>query len=91
MIRAKKRADFEKHRHISDLSVIDLLLFKSRQDYQETMNCWKQEVSVSGIGKAGEQIEELGLGGWLGHHPRSRLQRPLVGMENVTLQIRSPS
>jgi NADH dehydrogenase (ubiquinone) 1 alpha subcomplex subunit 6 len=44
MIRAKKRQDFEKHKHITDLSVIDLLLFKSHQDYQETMNCWKQEV-----------------------------------------------
>jgi NADH dehydrogenase (ubiquinone) 1 alpha subcomplex subunit 6 len=46
MIRMKKRADFEKHRHIQDLNVIDLLLFKSHQDYQETMNCWKQEVSA---------------------------------------------
>lgn len=47
MIRAKKRNDFEKHRHIQDLNVIDLLLFKSHQEYQETMNCWKQEVSKS--------------------------------------------
>ncbi len=44
MIRAKKRADFDKHRGITDLGVIDLLLFKSYQEYQETMNCWKQEV-----------------------------------------------
>ena len=53
MIRMKKRADFEKYRHISDLSVIDLLLFKSRQDYQETMNCWKQEVSGTGTSMTG--------------------------------------
>ncbi len=46
MIRAKKRADFEKYRHVEDLNVIDLLIFKSRQDYQETMNCWKQEVNI---------------------------------------------
>jgi hypothetical protein len=46
MIRAKKRNDFEKHREIRDLNVIDLLLFKSHQEYQETMNCWKQEVSA---------------------------------------------
>lgn len=45
MIRAKVREDFEKYRHIDDLNVIDLLLFKNRQEYQETMNCWKQEVS----------------------------------------------
>jgi NADH dehydrogenase (ubiquinone) 1 alpha subcomplex subunit 6 len=53
MIRAKKRADFEKHRHIQDLNVIDLLLFKSHQEYQETMNCWKQEVSLEGDGWSG--------------------------------------
>jgi hypothetical protein len=45
MIRAKKRADFERHRDIADLNVLDMLIFKSRQDYQETMNCWKTEVS----------------------------------------------
>lgn len=45
MIRLKKRQDFEKHRHITDLNVIDLLIFKETQEYQETMNCWKQEVS----------------------------------------------
>lgn len=46
MIRAKKRADFERHRSVTDLNVIDLLIFKSRQDYQETMNCWKQEPHI---------------------------------------------
>ncbi|GHJ83818.1 hypothetical protein NliqN6_0220 [Naganishia liquefaciens] len=46
MVRAKKRADFEKHREIRDLNVIDLLLFKSHQEYQETMNCWKQEPHI---------------------------------------------
>ena len=46
MIRVKKRADFERHREISDLNVIDMLIFKSRQEYQETMNCWKTEVRV---------------------------------------------
>jgi len=45
MIRVKKRADFERHREITDLNVVDMLIFKSRQEYQETMNCWKTEVS----------------------------------------------
>ncbi|KAK4686888.1 NADH dehydrogenase (ubiquinone) 1 alpha subcomplex subunit 6, partial [Tremellales sp. Uapishka_1] len=43
MIRLKKRQDFEKNRNITDLGVIDILLFKNQQEYQETMNCWKQE------------------------------------------------
>lgn len=56
MIRAKKRADFEKHREIKDLNVIDLLVFKSRQDYQETMNCWKQEVREAFNGDTGSWL-----------------------------------
>ncbi|KAL7419702.1 ndufa6 NADH-ubiquinone oxidoreductase subunit [Cryptotrichosporon argae] len=42
-IRLKIRQDFEKNRAITDLSVIDILLHKNQQEYQETMNCWKQE------------------------------------------------
>ncbi|KAG7527260.1 hypothetical protein FFLO_07112 [Filobasidium floriforme] len=46
MIREKKRADFERHRGITDVNVIDMLIFKSKQEYQETMNCWKTEAHV---------------------------------------------
>jgi len=45
MIRLKIRQDFERNRHINDLGIIDMLLHKNQQEYQETMNCWKQEVS----------------------------------------------
>lgn len=45
MIRLKIRQEFEKNRAVTDLSVIDMLLHKNQQEYQETMNCWKQEVS----------------------------------------------
>ena len=45
MIRLKIRQDFERNRHVTDLGVINMLLFKNQQEYQETMNCWKQEVS----------------------------------------------
>lgn len=41
-VRAAIRDQFEQHRHIQDLKVIDVLLLKARQEYQETMNCWKQ-------------------------------------------------
>jgi hypothetical protein len=47
MIRLKIRQDFEKNRDITDLPVIDMLLHKNQQEYQETMNCWKQEVGLS--------------------------------------------
>ncbi|CAD6904449.1 unnamed protein product [Tilletia controversa] len=42
LLRAKFRTQFEKHRHISDLAVLDVLLLKAQQEYQETINAWKQ-------------------------------------------------
>ncbi|PWN48184.1 NADH dehydrogenase, alpha subcomplex, subunit 6 [Violaceomyces palustris] len=42
VMRAKIRSKFEQNRHIQDLAVLDLLLLKGRQEYQETMNVWKQ-------------------------------------------------
>ncbi|RSH84422.1 uncharacterized protein EHS24_005943 [Apiotrichum porosum] len=45
-IRLKIRQDFEKHRDIQDINVINLLLHKNQQEYQETMNCWKQEPNI---------------------------------------------
>ncbi|KAL1409549.1 ndufa6 NADH-ubiquinone oxidoreductase subunit [Vanrija albida] len=42
-LRLKFRQDFEKNRNIDDLAVINVLLHKNQQEYQETMNCWKQE------------------------------------------------
>ncbi|OOQ87479.1 NADH-ubiquinone oxidoreductase 14.8 kDa subunit [Penicillium brasilianum] len=41
-IRTKIRQEFEKHRYVSQLSVIDVLLFQSHAEYQETLNYWKQ-------------------------------------------------
>lgn len=44
-VRLKIRQDFERNRKIDDLNIINVLLHKNQQEYQETMNCWKQEVS----------------------------------------------
>ncbi|EIW68868.1 hypothetical protein TREMEDRAFT_68834 [Tremella mesenterica DSM 1558] len=46
MIRLKKRQDFERNRDITDLSIINILLQKNQQEFQETMNCWKQEPHI---------------------------------------------
>lgn len=43
-LRTKIREQFAKNQHVTDLRVIDILLLKGRQEYQETMNIWKQEV-----------------------------------------------
>lgn len=45
-IRLKIRQDFERNRKIDDINIINVLLHKNQQEYQETMNCWKQEVSA---------------------------------------------
>ena len=47
-VRAVIRQRFEKNRYVSDPKVIDVLIHKSRQDYQEAVNFWKQEPRVLG-------------------------------------------
>jgi len=49
LIRHTIRQRFEKNRYVTDPRVIDVLQLKSRQEYQETMNCWKQMDHVMGI------------------------------------------
>jgi len=41
-LRAKFRTQFEKNKTVSDIAVLDLMLLKAQQEYQETMNGWKQ-------------------------------------------------
>jgi len=48
-VRHRIRQRFEKNRHVTDPRAIDVLVLKGRQDYQETMNCWKQTDHVLGI------------------------------------------
>lgn len=47
-VRQAIRRRFEENRYVSDLRVIDRLLLKSRQEYQETLNLWKQKDHVMG-------------------------------------------
>ena len=48
MVRLKIRHDFERNRNVENLDVINMLLHKNQQEFQETMNMWKQEVSGMG-------------------------------------------
>ncbi|GAA6014479.1 hypothetical protein JCM10207_001622 [Rhodosporidiobolus poonsookiae] len=45
-IRARMREEFETHRHVDDIKAVDVLLLKSYQDLQETLNCWKMESHI---------------------------------------------
>ncbi|TGZ85171.1 NADH-ubiquinone oxidoreductase 14.8 kDa subunit [Ascodesmis nigricans] len=41
-VRAKIRQEFERHRFVQQLPVVDVLIARSMMEYQETMNYWKQ-------------------------------------------------
>lgn len=48
-IRHLLRQRFEANRHVTDLRAINVLLLKSRQEYQETLNAWKLPDQVLGL------------------------------------------
>lgn len=41
-LRTKVRQEFERHRYVNKLPVVDMLLFQSHSEFQETLNYWKQ-------------------------------------------------
>ncbi|UPX12374.1 uncharacterized protein EKO05_0002924 [Ascochyta rabiei] len=41
-LRTKMRQEFERHRYVNQMKTVDVLLFNSHQEYQETLNFWKQ-------------------------------------------------
>ncbi|KAK4448529.1 NADH-ubiquinone oxidoreductase [Podospora aff. communis PSN243] len=45
-IRTRIRQEFERNRFVNKLSVIDVLIFRSHADYQETMNFWRQTTHI---------------------------------------------
>ena len=40
-LRTKMRQEFERHRFVQQLPVVDMLLFQSDAEFQETLNYWK--------------------------------------------------
>jgi len=45
-LRTKIRQEFEKHRYVQQMETVDVLLFKSHSEFQETLNYWKQLTHV---------------------------------------------
>lgn len=41
-LRTKIRQEFERHRYVNQIKTVDVLLFNSHQEFQETLNYWKQ-------------------------------------------------
>jgi NADH dehydrogenase (ubiquinone) 1 alpha subcomplex subunit 6 len=48
-VRAVIRQRFERNWHLADSNFVNILLHKSRLEYQETMNFWKQEHHLIGL------------------------------------------
>lgn len=48
-VRHSIRQRFDRNRNVTDLRAINVLLLKGRQEYQETLNGWKQTDHVAGI------------------------------------------
>ncbi|KAL2036983.1 hypothetical protein N7G274_010268 [Stereocaulon virgatum] len=41
-IRTKVRQEFERHRYVNKLPVVDVLITQNNMEFQETLNYWKQ-------------------------------------------------
>ncbi|TFK36521.1 hypothetical protein BDQ12DRAFT_686554 [Crucibulum laeve] len=48
-LRHSIRQRFEQNRYVTDPRAIDILILKGQQEYQETMNVWKQSDHILGI------------------------------------------
>jgi hypothetical protein len=47
-IRTKLRSEFEKHRYVNQLSVVDVLLFQSHSEFQVGAHCCRGESGSGG-------------------------------------------
>lgn len=54
-LRTKVRQEFERHRYVNQLKTVDVLLFNSHQEFQETLNYWKQVSHVLKYFRAEEE------------------------------------
>jgi len=64
-LRTKMRQEFERHRYVNQLKTVDVLLFNSHQEFQETLNFWKQLSHVLKYFRAEEE-------------PKARLQTNFI-------------
>ncbi|KAL0060596.1 ndufa6 NADH-ubiquinone oxidoreductase subunit [Marasmius tenuissimus] len=48
-VRHQIRKKFENNRDVTDLRAIEVLIHKSRLEYQETINIWKMPDHVTGL------------------------------------------
>ncbi|KAI9049169.1 hypothetical protein LZ554_007016 [Drepanopeziza brunnea f. sp. 'monogermtubi'] len=56
-LRTKMRQEFERHRYVNQIQVVDTLLFQSHAEYQETLNYWKQLPHILKYFRAEEDVK----------------------------------
>ena len=49
-VRTKMREEFERHRYVSHLQTVDMLLFQSHSEFQVSKACWEEGMRASGMG-----------------------------------------
>ncbi|EJU00238.1 NADH dehydrogenase 1 alpha subcomplex subunit 6 [Dacryopinax primogenitus] len=82
LVRARFRQEFERNKHISDVKVLDVLLLKGRQEYQEIMNTWKMRAQLLALIMA--PIERQG------EHPTGFLDAFYSGKDALAVAPLSP-
>ncbi|CAE6461846.1 unnamed protein product [Rhizoctonia solani] len=82
LIRHRVRERFEQMRYVTDLAVLDIWLHKGQLEYQETMNCWKQEPHIMGI-----LLRDIHEGSATG---QTFLQKFYAGRDEESVRIASP-
>jgi NADH dehydrogenase (ubiquinone) 1 alpha subcomplex subunit 6 len=66
-IRTKIRQEFERHRFVNQIPIIDVLLQQSHAEFQETLNYWKQLNHVLKYFRVEEDEKaRLPKSGWIG-------------------------
>ena len=73
--RQRIRAKFEENRHVSDVRLINQLTLRGRQEWQETVNFWKQNDHIMGA-----------LLQPTGRPPRTFLQKFYEGMRGASVR-----
>ncbi|KZO97601.1 hypothetical protein CALVIDRAFT_562946 [Calocera viscosa TUFC12733] len=82
LVRTRYRQEFERNKHVTDLKVLDVLILKGRQEYQEVMNTWKMRAQLLGFIMA--PIERQG------QHPKGFLDSFYTGKDELAVLPMSP-
>jgi NADH dehydrogenase (ubiquinone) 1 alpha subcomplex subunit 6 len=88
-LRTKIRQEFERHRYVNQLKTVDVLLFNSHQEFQETLNFWKQLSHVLKYFRAEEEpkarLPANFINGFLEVRDRTRLTPAMSYAQVLTI------